>query len=34
MAKVDAFRGTAHREVERPQRKLFEPRGRVFASAV
>jgi hypothetical protein len=34
MAQFDAFRLIALREAERLQRKLFEPEGRVFASAV
>jgi len=31
---LDVFQETALREAERPQRKLFEPEGRVFAPAV
>jgi hypothetical protein len=34
MAKLDAFLVTDLREAKRPQRKLFEPGGRVLASAV
>jgi hypothetical protein len=33
-AKLGVFLETALREKERPQRKLYEPEGRVFASAV
>jgi hypothetical protein len=32
-AKLGAFSVTALGEAQRPQRKLFEPEGRVFASA-
>jgi hypothetical protein len=34
MAKLDAFLATDLRVAKRPQRKLSEPEGRVFASAV
>jgi hypothetical protein len=32
-ARIAAFSGTELIEAERPQRKLFEPEGRVFAPA-